>query len=150
MEAVERIRAVMPDAAITTDVIAGFPGETQAEHEETLAFVERVGFARIHVFPYSRRSGTIADKMPDQVPEAEKHRRAQELIELGNRLEERYVQSMEGSVREVLFEREGPDGLCEGYTGEYVRVRAAARAGEICNVRILRREGTLTFGETVD
>ena len=150
MEAVERIRAVMPDAAITTDVIAGFPGETQAEHEETLAFVERVGFARIHVFPYARRSGTIADKMPDQVPEAEKHRRAQELIELGNRLEERYVQSMEGSVREVLFEREGPDGLCEGYTGEYVRVRAAARAGEICNVRILRREGTLTFGETVD
>lgn len=150
MEAVERIRAVMPDAAITTDVIAGFPGETQAEYEETLAFVERVGFARIHVFPYSRRSGTIADKMPDQVPEAEKHRRAQELIELGNRLEERYVQSMEGSVREVLFEREGPDGLCEGYTGEYVRVRAAARAGEICNVRILRREGTLTFGETVD
>ena len=150
MEAVERIRAVMPDAAITTDVIAGFPGETQAEHEETLAFVERVGFARIHVFPYSRRSGTIADKMPDQVPEAEKHRRAQELIELGNRLEERYVQSMEGSVREALFEREGPDGLCEGYTGEYVRVRAAARAGEICNVRILRREGTLTFGETVD
>ena len=150
MEAVERIRAVMPDAAITTDVIAGFPGETQAEHEETLAFVERVGFARIHVFPYSRRSGTIADKMPDQVPEAEKHRRAQELIELGNRLEERYVQLMEGSVREVLFEREGPDGLCEGYTGEYVRVRAAARAGEICNVRILRREGTLTFGETVD
>lgn len=150
MEAVERIRAVMPDAAITTDVIAGFPGETQAEHEETLAFVERVGFARIHVFPYSRRSGTIADKMPDQVPEAEKHRRAQELIELGNRLEERYVQSMEGSVREVLFEREGPDGLCEGYTGEYVRVRAAARAGEIRNVRILRREGTLTFGEAVD
>ena len=150
MEAVERIRAVMPDAAITTDVIAGFPGETQAEHEETLAFVERVGFARIHVFPYSRRSGTIADKMPDQVPEAEKHRRAQELIELGNRLEERYVQSMEGSVREVLFEREGPDGLCEGDTGEYVRVRAAARAGEIRNVRILRREGTLTFGETVD
>ena len=150
MEAVERIRAVMPDAAITTDVIAGFPGETQAEHEETLAFVERVGFARIHVFPYSRRSGTIADKMPDQVPEAEKHRRAQELIELGNRLEERYVQSMEGSVREVLFEREGPDGLCEGYTGEYVRVRAAARAGEIRNVRILRREGTLTFGETVE
>ena len=150
MEARQRIRAVMPDAASTTDVIAGFPGETQAEHEETLAFVERVGFSRIHVFPYSRRSGTIADKMPDHVPEAEKHRRAQELIELGNRLEERYVQSMEGSVREVLFEREGPDGLCEGYTGEYVRVRAAARAGEIRNVRILRREGTLTFGETVD
>ncbi|MDO4355629.1 MAG: tRNA (N(6)-L-threonylcarbamoyladenosine(37)-C(2))-methylthiotransferase MtaB [Clostridia bacterium] len=150
MAAVERIRAVMPDAAITTDVIAGFPGETRAEHEETLAFVERVGFARIHVFPYSRRSGTIADQMPDQVPEAEKHRRAQEIIELGNRLEENYVQSMEGSVREVLFEREGPNGLCEGYTGEYVRVRAAARAGEIRSVRILRREGALTFGETVD
>jgi threonylcarbamoyladenosine tRNA methylthiotransferase MtaB len=147
MQAVEMIRRFMPDAAITTDVIAGFPGETEEEHRETLAFVEKVGFARIHVFPYSRRSGTLADQMPDQVPEAEKHRRAQELIALGNRLEELYVQNMTGSVRDVLFERIAKDGLCEGYTGEYVRVRAVAQPNDIADVRLTRREGTLVFGD---
>ena len=147
MAAVEMIRRFMPDAAITTDVIAGFPGETEAEHAETLAFVEKVGFARIHVFPYSRRSGTLADKMPDQVPEDVKHRRAQELIALGNKLEEAYVQNMVGSAREVLFERMAKDGLCEGYTGEYVRVRAEAQPNEIVRVRLTRREGALVFGD---
>ena len=149
MRAVETIRKYMPDAAMTTDVIAGFPGETEEEHRETLAFVEKVGFARIHVFPYSRRSGTLADKMPDQVPEDVKHRRAQELIALGNKLEEAYVQNMIGSTREVLFERMAKDGLCEGYTGEYVRVRAEAQLNQIAQVRLLRREGNLVFGETV-
>lgn len=149
MRAVETIRKYMPDAAMTTDVIAGFPGETEEEHRETLAFVEKVGFARIHVFPYSRRSGTLADKMPDQVPEDVKHRRAQELIALGNKLEETYVQNMIGSTRDVLFERMAKDGLCEGYTGEYVRVRAEAQPNQIAQVRLLRREGNLVFGETV-
>lgn len=146
MQAVETIRKYMPDAAITTDVIAGFPGETEQEHAETMAFVEKVGFARIHVFPYSRRSGTLADKLPDQVPENVKHQRAQELIALGNQLEEKYVQDMVGSVREVLFERMAKDGLCEGYTGEYVRVRAEAQPNTIAKVRIDRCEGTLAFG----
>jgi len=146
MQAVETIRKYMPDAAITTDVIAGFPGETEQEHAETLAFVEKVGFARIHVFPYSRRSGTLADKLPDQVPENMKHLRAQELIALGNKLEGKYVQNMEGSVREVLFERMAKDGLCEGYTGEYVRVRAEAQPNTIAKVRIEKCEGTLAFG----
>ena len=146
MQAVETIRKYMPDAAITTDVIAGFPGETDEEHAETLAFVEKVGFARIHVFPYSRRSGTLADKLPDQVPENVKHLRAQELIALGNELEKKYVQNMEGSVREVLFERMAKDGLCEGYTGEYVRVHAQAQPNTIARVRIERCEDTLAFG----
>ena len=146
MQAVEKIREYMPDAAITTDVIAGFPGETEQEHAETLAFVEKVGFARIHVFPYSRRSGTLADKMPDQLPEAVKHQRAQELIALGNKLEQAYVQNMVGSAREVLFERMAKDGLCEGYTGEYVRVRAQAQPNSIARVMLERCEGTLTFG----
>ena len=85
--------------------------------------------------------------MPDQVPENVKHQRAQELIALGNRLEESYVQNMTGSVRQVLFESMAKDGLCEGYTGEYVRVRAEAQPNDIANVRLSRREGTLVFGE---
>jgi len=127
-------------------VIAGFPGETEEEFARTLAFVEKVGFARIHAFPYSRRSGTVADRMPDQVDENTKHVRTGQLIALGNRLEENFVKGLEGSVQPVLFEEPAGNGLAEGYTGQYVRVRAQAEPGSIRRVRIERTEGTLAFG----
>ena len=148
--ACETLRFFMPDCAITTDVIAGFPGETEAEFAETLAFVEKVGFARIHAFPYSRRSGTLADRMPDQVDEGKKHVRTNQLIELGNKLEENFVKGLIGSVQSVLFEQAAGDGLAEGYTGQYVRVRAQAQPNSIHSVRIVRTEGALAFGEIVD
>ena len=144
------LRRHMPDCAITTDVIAGFPGETEAEFAETLAFVEKVGFARIHAFPYSRRSGTLADRMPDQVDEGKKHIRTNQLIELGNKLEENFVKALTGSVQSVLFEQAAGDGLAEGYTGQYVRVRAQAQPNSIHSVRIVRTEGALAFGEIVE
>lgn len=134
--AVELLRKYMPECAITTDVLTGFPGETEEEAAETLAFVERIAFARIHVFPYSRRSGTVADKLPDQVPENVKHERAGQLIKLGTRLSEAYERSMLGSVREVLLEEEVEPGVCEGYTREYLRVRAPGQPGEIVNLRL--------------
>lgn len=134
--AVELLRKYMPECAITTDVLTGFPGETEEEAAETLAFVERIAFARIHVFPYSRRSGTVADKLPDQVPENVKHERAGQLIKLGTRLSEAYERSMLGSVREVLLEEEVEPGACEGYTREYLRVRAPGQPGEIVNLRL--------------
>ena len=148
--ACETLRRHMPDCAITTDVIAGFPGETEAEFAETLAFVEKVGFARIHAFPYSRRSGTLADRMPDQVDEGKKHIRTNQLIELGNKLEEDFVKGLIGSVQSVLFEQAAGDGLAEGYTGQYVRVRAQAQPNSIHSVRIVRTEGALAFGEIVE
>lgn len=148
--ACETLRRHMPDCAITTDVIAGFPGETEAEFAETLTFVEKVGFARIHAFPYSRRSGTLADRMPDQVDEGKKHIRTNQLIELGNKLEESFVKGLIGSVQSVLFERTTEDGLAEGYTGQYVRVRAQAQPNSIHSVRIVRTEGALAFGEIVE
>ena len=148
--ACETLRFFMPDCAITTDVIAGFPGETEAEFAETLAFVEKVGFARIHAFPYSRRSGTLADRMPDQVDEGKKHIRTNQLIELGNKLEESFVKALTGSVQSVLFEQAAGDGLAEGYTGQYVRVRAQAQPNSIHSVRIVRTEGALAFGEIID
>ena len=148
--ACETLRRYMPDCAITTDVIAGFPGETEAEFAETLAFVEKVGFARIHAFPYSRRSGTLADRMPDQVDEGKKHKRTNQLIELGNKLEENFVKALTGSVQSVLFEQAAGDGLAEGYTGQYVRVRAQAQPNSIHDVRIVRTEGALAFGEIVE
>ena len=89
-----------PAAPITTDVLTGFPGETDEEAQETLDFVRAVGFARIHVFPYSRRKGTAADAMPNQVPESVKHERAAKLLALGNQLEENYVSTLVGTVQD--------------------------------------------------
>jgi len=117
---VEMLRAAMPGCAITTDVIAGFPGETEEEHRETMAFVESIGFSRIHVFPYSRREGTAAARMPGQLSAAEKSRRAGELIALGRVLEQRYMQGLVGTRQQVLLE-EPVKGLMEGYTSGYVR-----------------------------
>jgi threonylcarbamoyladenosine tRNA methylthiotransferase MtaB len=147
MRSVDRLRKFLPDCAITTDILTAFPGETDEEAEETLAFVRDCSFARIHVFPYSRRVGTVADLMDAQIPEEIKRQRAKELLELGNQLEEAFVESLTGTVQEALFERPAGDTASEGYTGQYVRVQAQARPGEIRSVRILRREGTLAFGE---
>ena len=146
MRAVQTIRRYMPDSALTTDVIAGFPGETPEEHSETMAFVEKVGFARIHVFPYSRRSGTVADRLPGQVSEETKKIRAQELIELGNKLELKFVKSIENTVQTVLFETDDGE-FSEGYTQHYVRVRARAKAGSTGDVIIRCTEGSVAIGE---
>ena len=147
LRAVELLRQYLPGCALTTDVLCGFPGETDEEAAETLRFVEKAAFARIHVFPYSRRSGTLADRMPNQVPQAVKNRRAQELIALGNKLEASYAKELIGQDAEVLFEQPAGDGLCEGYTKTYVRVRAQAQPGELKTVRIVRADGALLFGE---
>ena len=147
LRAVELLREYLPGCALTTDVLCGFPGETDEEAAETLRFVEKAAFARIHVFPYSRRSGTLADRMPNQVPQAVKNRRAQELIALGNKLEASYSKELIGQDAEVIFEQPAGDGLCEGYTKTYVRVRAQAQPGELKTVRIVRADGALLFGE---
>ena len=148
--AVDTLRKYMPDCAVTTDVIAGFPGETEAEFEETVEFVRAVRLARIHVFPYSRRKGTVADAMPGHLPEAVKRARARKLIEVGNQLERDYVSSMLGTVQPVLFEQPAGEpgcGLAEGYTGQYIRVRAKADPGDILPVRLASLDGTLALGE---
>ena len=145
MQAVETLRRYMPDCALTTDVLTGFPGETEDEARETLEFVEKVAFARIHVFPYSRRKGTVADRMENQVPENIKHKRAQELIELGNKLEDAFVKQTENTVQTVLFERRNGE-LSEGYTQHYVRVFADAEPGETADVLIERTGDKRAYG----
>ena len=120
------LRAAYEHPAITTDIIVGFPGETQEEFSQTLAFAERIGFYEIHVFPYSRRDGTPAASMPGQITEAVKHARAKELLALTARQKKAFEEWYRGRECEVLFEvcRE-EDGVCwyEGFTPEYVRVR---------------------------
>jgi len=119
-EAVKRIRSRFPGAAFTTDVIVGFPGETEEEFQQTLSFCDRVGFARLHVFPYSKRKSTPAAEMPGQVSDAVKQYRVRRLMDLGEAMMMAYHDSQRGQMREVLLEERRPDGRWEGYTPEYV------------------------------
>lgn len=119
------IREAFPDAAITTDVIAGFPGETEEEHATTLGFVKKVGFAEMHVFKYSVRKGTIAANMDNQIDATVKTRRSAELIEAEEVMRKDYRQRFVGRKVEVLFEeKENIDGkdYYTGYTKEYIKV----------------------------
>ncbi len=109
--------------AITTDLITGFPGETEAEFAQTLAFLEEADFASMHIFPYSRRSGTPAYDYPDQVPTAEKEARAHRAAAVAEAREARYLALHVGKVLPVLFEEE-KDGLWRGHTPNYLEVRA--------------------------
>lgn len=149
-DCVRRLRAAMPDCAITTDIIVGFPGETETEFEETLSFARAVSLARIHVFPYSRREGTKAAEMPGQLPRAVKAQRAAALGALADELAAEYAARFVGSVQEVLFEE--CEGEClVGHTGTYLRVCVPGADAALCNrfaqVRILRAEGDTLYGE---
>ena len=119
--AAAQLRAVCPRAALTTDILTGFPGETEAEFRETADFIREIGFARIHVFPYSPREGTPAASMPGQLSRAEKERRARELIRVGRESARLYLETWLGETAELLPEEEIA-GCWEGYTPEYVRV----------------------------
>lgn len=121
---VQAIRRALPDAAITTDVIVGFPGETEADHRATLALAERVGFARIHVFPFSPRPGTPAASMPDAVGQDVILRRSAELRALGARLAAAYAERFLGRTMDVLWEQSPRQGYWTGLTANYLRVRA--------------------------
>lgn len=129
-QAADSLRQAYPRAALTTDIMAGFPGETVAEFEQTLAFVEAMRFSRIHVFPYSRREGTRAAAMPKQVDRNTRESRAAALIALGSRLEQAYLQTWIGQSSPVLFEEEA-NGGATGYTPEYIRVLADGAPGKI-------------------
>jgi threonylcarbamoyladenosine tRNA methylthiotransferase MtaB len=126
--AAERIAAAVPGAAITTDVIAGFPGESEEEFAETLLLCEEVGFARLHCFPYSQRTGTTAARMAGQVPAPVRQERMARLLALSETLARRFREGAAGAVRPVLWEeereREG-ERLWRGHTDNYIPVYMA-------------------------
>ncbi|CAA7603480.1 Methylthiotransferase N-terminal domain protein [Acididesulfobacillus acetoxydans] len=119
----ERLREAMPGLAITTDVIVGFPGETEEDWQEALTFVESCGFAGIHVFPYSRREGTPAARYPGQISHRVKQRRAREMLALARAGRERYKRAFVGKTVEVLLETVDADGSAFGHSGNYLGVR---------------------------
>ena len=131
-ECCERLRRVFDHPAITTDVITGFPGETEEEFEESRRFVENIAFYELHVFRYSRRKGTRADKMPGQVPEAEKAERSDVLLKMDKVRSEEFRRYYLGRPAEILMEEpvviEGVKYMM-GYTREYVKGAVPYREG---------------------
>ena len=123
LQSVRLLRQWFPGCAVTTDLIVGFPGETETELEDSLAFARECGFAAMHVFPYSRRPGTPADAMPDQVPKAVKAERAARASAVAEELRRQYDTALIGSVQEVLFEQT-EDGFFTGHAKNYVKVYA--------------------------
>lgn len=121
-EVVEKLRSAFPDLSVTTDIIAGFPEETDEEFEETLAFAREIGFAKIHVFPYSMRAGTVAAEMPQVHPRI-RSRRADVLAKLGKELEADFLKSQVGKRRTVLIEKPRSDEYSRGFTENYAPVR---------------------------
>lgn len=117
----EHLRSVMPDVMFSTDVMTGFPGETEEDFLDTVDFAKRARFLHIHVFTYSRRPGTPADKMPDQVPEEIKIERSHRLIEVGNEIRNGIYREVieKGEPLEVLIETV-KDGIASGHTGNFL------------------------------
>lgn len=122
MTLVEKIRRIFPDAAFTTDIMVGFPQETEEEFAESMAFAESVGFAKIHVFQYSPRKGTIASKLP-QLPKSVKAERAERMKALGEKLAERYMKSLVGKTVPVLFERESSEEFHQGHAPDMTLIK---------------------------
>ena len=148
LDTLQRIREKMPDAGITTDIICGFPEETEEEFSETLEFVKKARFLKVHVFPYSERSGTVAAEMP-QVPHQVREERASRLIKLTEKIAEEVENSFIGTEAEVLFEQ--TDGeYAEGLSGNYLRIYVKGGeelTGKIQEIKIRERHNGILFGE---
>ena len=136
-ESVSLLKEYFPGCAITTDMIVAFPGETEEEFNQSLAFIRKCAFADMHIFPYSRRPGTPADKMPGQHDNATKEARSKAAIAVAEEMNLAYRQSLIGSVQEILFEETQGDWDV-GHAPNYVKVYvpAAGRHNQVLSVRI--------------
>ena len=147
------IKTKVPDIAITTDVIVGFPGETEADFETTCKFAESCGFSKMHIFPFSARKGTPAEKFAGAVTEAVKKERADILGEIDETMHKTFLQAMVGQTAEVLFEQPAGEDYFEGLTGNYQRVfvKSGGRnlGGEILPVKITAFDGEKLLGEII-
>ncbi|WP_071460177.1 tRNA (N(6)-L-threonylcarbamoyladenosine(37)-C(2))-methylthiotransferase MtaB [Bacillus massilinigeriensis] len=154
-ERIERLKMALPGLAVTSDVIVGFPGETEEEFMETYDFIKKHKFSELHVFPYSKRTGTPAARMEDQVDEEVKSERVHRLINLSDQLAKEYASSFEGEVLEVIPEepfREAGAGFYAGYTDNYLKIAFPAKedmVGCIVKVKISKAGYPYCIGEFV-
>jgi threonylcarbamoyladenosine tRNA methylthiotransferase MtaB len=151
LNAVSLIRSVAGDAAITTDVIAGFPGETDDEFAESYDFCKKVGFARIHVFSYSKRRGTAANIMPNQVSPQVKKKRSDMMLALAEESAAAFHRSFLGRNLSVLWEQ-SDKGIWNGYTGNYIKIYTEGDrdlTNQITDVLLERLYGYGVWGKVV-
>ncbi|WP_027089174.1 tRNA (N(6)-L-threonylcarbamoyladenosine(37)-C(2))-methylthiotransferase MtaB [Thomasclavelia saccharogumia] len=145
LEKINKIRSYLPNIAFTTDVIVGFPGETDEEFEQTYNFIKKVNYSELHVFPYSPRKNTPAAKMKDQVKDQIKHERANRLLELSKELNRNFALKQIGKSLKVLFEKREGDYLI-GHASDYLKVKVKTDAdliGEIVDIKIDKYDGIL-------
>lgn len=155
-ERLTRLKQALPGLAVTSDVIVGFPGETEEEFMETYNFIKEHQFSELHVFPYSKRTGTPAARMEDQVDEEVKNERVHKLIALSDQLAKEYASSYENEVLEVipeeLYKDEPESGLYVGYTDNYLKVifpAAEEMIGKIVKVKITKSGYPYSEGQFV-
>lgn len=148
-DSVNLLRETMPDVSITTDVIVGFPGETEEEFNETYEFLKNIKLTKTHVFKYSPRKGTKAADMQDQLDGSIKEKRSKLLIELSNKNEKEFIEKFIGKEMDALIEAEvkGKDGIYEGYTRNYIKVQVpctcADVTGKIVDIEITEAENEI-------
>ena len=142
------LRSTFPDATITTDIMVGFPYESDEDFETSVSFAEEIGFEKVHVFPYSPREGTPAAKM-EQIDKSTKEKRSREMIRRTGEIRQKFLNAQIGRTLSVLFETRHSDGFTEGYTPNYTPVKVAGECecGEIKNVLITGVEGDFCIGE---
>ncbi|WP_102400151.1 tRNA (N(6)-L-threonylcarbamoyladenosine(37)-C(2))-methylthiotransferase MtaB [Haloimpatiens massiliensis] len=153
-EAVDNLRKYIKDVSITTDVIVGFPGETEEEFSDTYNFLKHIELSKMHIFKYSPRKGTKAAQMPDQVDGNIKEERSSKLISLDKELENKFISRFIGREMNVLFEQNvhGNDNLYEGYTENYIKVLMESEEdikGKIVRVTINSAEGEHALGKEI-
>lgn len=149
-QAAATLRKYLPKVALTTDIIVGFPGETEEDFRESYAFAEEIGFAKIHVFPYSPKRGTPAAARKDQLLNAVKAERSHTLIQLSDKMAAEFLANAVGTDAEVLYERAVGDGIYEGHTTNYMKVHGRSEVdltNRICKTHITRAEGEMLFGD---
>lgn len=151
---VKKIRNIFPECSITTDIMVGFPNETNEDFEASLEFVKKVGFAKIHVFQYSPRNGTPAAKQP-QIKNSVKHERADRMKKLGDELKQKYLEKQIGKTVPVLFERENSPEFHQGYAPDHTLIKIPAKNCEkslrrlIFYVKIRESEKDCCIGEII-
>lgn len=146
---VQGLRKQYPDCAITTDIMTGFVGETDAEFEKTVQFVKDIEFSDAHIFQYSQRKGTNAYKKPNQIPPEVKEERSKILIDICKLSQEKFIKSFIGQSLEVLFEQRDKNGYFEGKTSNYITVKVKtdeSLSGEYRNVIIDKAEDGVAYG----
>ena len=150
MELIEYARKKVPGITFSSDIIVGFPGETEEDYQASRAFAEEIGFSKIHVFPYSPKKGTPAAARKDQLQNAVKQERSHDLITVSDRMTDAFLQKHVGKVMPVLFERCIGDDVYEGHTTNYMKVHARSTkdlSNVIADTKILSVAEEMAFGE---